>query len=737
MRGPDGRIVGLVNLYGRISFNIGPTLASWMERQRPDVLADARAGDQAAIERSGFGAALMQPYGHPILPLCEPHEKRLQFAWGVADFRHRFGRYPEGVWLPECAVDLASLEVAADFNLRFAIVAPEQVVRIRPLSGGAWHDVSGSRVPPHRPYFVRLPSGRKFTVFVFDGPVSRGTAFGGLLHSTEALINGFRGALDGIPEADGVALLAADGETFGHHQRGAEERLAEALVRARMGGMAQVTHLADVYHRLEPTHEAVLGEPSSWSCAHGVGRWERDCGCAAGPHGHGWSWQWRGVLRHAVETLRDRVFALVQRRGTEMFEHPWGALEEYGELLVQPPSPDQVRAFLERNRVPGLDAAGQARALSMLELVRQVLFSSTSCGWFFDDISGLEAVQVMRHAARAAQLSREVFGIDPEPDLVHQLAEARTNRAGGGTGADVYQLEAAVAVRDPLEAVAMHAVRLLRLALEERLAPAMMSAAYGIHALDETVAPRVKRDGESVEVAGAVKVRHLRTGVTLEAEYRAESPGPGRPVVVEVDGKPLAGASPDLRETVLGLTAWRASRLLPAPGREVLVELAWIGREARELGAPLPPPFPEAIAGGARALIRELLETPPGSPRAAMRAVEDALAAAAAAGVTPEELSDLRPAIERQFALLARWTLAADANGDTVDALARAMRVAREVVGEVSMSRVRRWLASRPAGMNQAHLMTLADAAGMSGSALAPVDTPVRPLQEEIKDALA
>jgi alpha-amylase/alpha-mannosidase (GH57 family) len=738
VRGPDGRIVALVNLWGRISFNIGPTLAAWLEQHRPEVLADARAGWRAARERTGAGPALMQPYGHAILPLCDPIERDLQLAWGQADFRHRFGEDPRGIWFAETAVDRASLDAAAAAGLEYTVVAPEQVQRIRPLEGGSWEDVSGARVPPHRPYLVRLPSGRRITVFAFDSPLSRAAAFGGALRSGETLLAAFQSAAAGMPERDGVVLLAADGETFGHHQMGAEEALAEALVRSRMTGLAQVSHLGEVARAMPPRWEAELVEPSAWSCAHGVGRWERSCGCVAAHHEGPWNWDWRAVLRRAVRTLRDRVFELVERRGGRLLADPWAAAREFGDVVVHPGSPERVEALVERHAAAGLDRTGRQRAASMLELIRQTLFSATSCGWFFDDIAGLEAVQVLRHAARACELSRSVFGVDPEPALVKALADARGNEPGTGSGADIWRSRVMTARRGPTCPTGLHAVRRLEAALEgedgsEALPP--VASSFGVFAVNEDEPPRVERSNGSIALAGAVRVVHRRTGVERTQRYQLAHGGIGQALQLELEGEPGEGHGPPLREALVRLAAARAAHLLPMVDDTVLARLAWIGAEAQALGTPLPSPFPEALRGGARSLLVRGLETRADAPLAALDELVRGLTAARGGGLSADELLDLRPAVSRRLADLLRglrYPLTAEHRARA----AAVVEAAREMMEEPVLLHVRRWLVSGPAGASDDDLRVLAQAARMTQDALEPVDTPVRPVGEDRHDAV-
>ncbi|GAB4263151.1 MAG: DUF3536 domain-containing protein [Deferrisomatales bacterium] len=451
----EGRIARIVNNYARISFNFGPTLLSWMERRRPDVYAAVREADRDSRRRfSGHGAALAQAYNHVILPLADARDKRTQVRWGIADFEHRFGRPPEGLWLPETAVDLETLEVLARHGLRFTILAPGQARRARRLGHGRWRDVEGGRIDPRRPYLCRLPSGRSIALFFYDGPVARDVAFGDLLRDGARFARRLGEAFDGGRREAQLVHVATDGETYGHHHRFGDMALAYCLRHLELHGTARLTVYGEYLEAHPPTHEVEIQEHSSWSCAHGVERWRSHCGCSTGAH-PGWDQAWRAPLRRGLDGLRDALAALYEREAAPLLRHPWEARDDYIRVVLDRSEPT-VRAFLDRHGVGELRGEDKVRALKLLELQHNALLMYTSCGWFFDDISGIEAVQILGYAARAAQLAREVGGNDPEPALLEALAEARSNL--GGTGADVYRTRVAPARVDLLRVGAHFAV---------------------------------------------------------------------------------------------------------------------------------------------------------------------------------------------------------------------------------------------------------------------------------------
>jgi len=276
----EKRIVSIVNNYAKISFNFGPTLLSWMEVNDPPVYRAIQDADvESARNFGGHGSALAQPYNHMIMPLANERDKFTQAFWGVRDFEHRFQRRPEGMWLPEAAVDLPTLALLAKLGIKFTILAPNQAHRVRKLTGKNWKDVSGDQIDPTMAYRQRLPSGEAIDLFFYDGPISRGIAFEGLLDNGEQFAQRLVGAFseDTRPWPE-LVHIATDGETYGHHHKRGEMALTYALNYIESNHLADLTNYAQYLEKHASTHEVEIHENSSWSCVHGVERWRSNCG---------------------------------------------------------------------------------------------------------------------------------------------------------------------------------------------------------------------------------------------------------------------------------------------------------------------------------------------------------------------------------------------------------------------------------------------------------------------------
>lgn len=426
----------VVNNYARMSFDFGPTLLRWMQRGAPEVYASVLAADAEGRQRfAGHGPAIAQAYGHAILPLCNDRDVLTQLRWGARDFEHRFGRSPEGMWLPETAVDTRSLEALVDLGVRFTVLAPYQAQRYRRLDGGDWRPVDPAQgIASHRAYRVALPSGRELAAFFYDGLISADVAFGNLARSGELFARRLLTAPEPDDEVEGLGPgvgspplvhLAVDGETFGHHHKLGEQSLAEAFVAVDDSEAVDLTVYGEYLERFPPVHEVEIRERSSWSCAHGVERWRADCGCNTGGE-KGWTQAWRAPLRDALDWLRDQLAASFEDLGAALFEDPWAARDGYIEVVVDD-SPRARAEFLRRYATIDLEANGANTAWKLLECQRQALLMYASCGWFFSDLSGVETVQILRHAARALQLNEQAGGGDLEDGFLARLESARSN----------------------------------------------------------------------------------------------------------------------------------------------------------------------------------------------------------------------------------------------------------------------------------------------------------------------
>jgi alpha-amylase/alpha-mannosidase (GH57 family) len=432
------RIVSIVNNYRSMSFNFGPTLLSWLEEKEPDVYAAVRAADEESQRRfSGHGSALAQPYNHMILPLANARDRRTQVFWGIRDFVRRFGRAPEGMWLPETAVDLETLETLAGMGIRFTILAPHQASHVRKIGETEWREVRDSGIDPTEAYRVVLASGRTIAVFFYDGPVSRAIAFERLLSSGEEFARRLAAAFSESRTEAQLVHVATDGETYGHHHRHGDMALAWAIHDVQSHGLATLTNYAEFLERFPPANEVRIAERTSWSCAHGVERWKSDCGCNSGAH-VGWSQAWRAPLRDALDWLRDQLASRFEARAGSLLSDPWAARDDYIRVILDR-TPDTLREFLKEHAPRELDDTERITVWKLLELQRHAQLMFTSCGWFFDDVAGLEARQIIQYAGRALQLAGEIFADRLEAEFLERLEKARSNQPEAGNGKRIYE----------------------------------------------------------------------------------------------------------------------------------------------------------------------------------------------------------------------------------------------------------------------------------------------------------
>jgi len=428
----------IFNNYSRISYNFGPTLLDWLETSDPDVYQEIIKADRASRQLfSGHGSAIAQAYNHMIMPLASSRDKLTQVRWGIEDFKYRFGRDPEGMWLPETAVDLETLDLLAQEGIKFTILSPYQAKRVRALEG-SWQDVGPAGIDTTMPYLVRLPkTGRQINIFFYNGPISQAVAFEKLLANGETFAYRLLGGFSDRSDHPQLVHIATDGETYGHHHRHGEMALAYALDYIEAHKLARITNYGEFLALFPPTHEVEIKEQTAWSCSHGVGRWQEDCGCRTGMH-EGWTQAWRAPLRQALNWLRDTIAPEYEKHAGRLFKDPWAALNDYISVILDR-SEESRKRFFAKNASHPLDAEEAVTALKLLEIQRHAMLMFTSCGWFFDDISGIETIQVLQYARRVIQLASNTFAIKLEPQFLKMLSLAKSNDSQYRNGAYIYQ----------------------------------------------------------------------------------------------------------------------------------------------------------------------------------------------------------------------------------------------------------------------------------------------------------
>ena len=438
----EGGIESIRNNYASISFNFGPTLLGWMESKAPASYSAILEADAESMERfDGHGSALAQPYNHMIMPLATARDRRTQVAWGVADFQRRFGRDPEGMWLPETAVDLETLEVLAENGIQFTVLAPHQAARVR-LPGGEWHDVGSDGPDTTVSYRQILPSGREIALFFYDGPTSRAVAFEKLLDDGETLAERLTDIARSRGEG-GASLvhIATDGETYGHHHAHGDMALAVALGQIEREPGVRLSNYALFLAEHPPEREVEIREDTAWSCAHGLERWRSDCGCSTGGEAD-WNQEWRAPLRDSLETLSGDLARVFEQKSRDVLTDPWRARDAYIDAVL---GSDAERMGYLDTWCTGEGAEERVLALRLLEMQRCAMLMFTSCGWFFNDLAGIETRQILRYAARALDLAESVGVGGVREPFLEALSEARGNGPQARDGREVLVDETGVA----------------------------------------------------------------------------------------------------------------------------------------------------------------------------------------------------------------------------------------------------------------------------------------------------
>jgi alpha-amylase/alpha-mannosidase (GH57 family) len=506
------KIMRIYNNYARISFNFGPTLLSWLKDFAPRTYRMILDGEKRS-RRSfrGHSSAMAQVYNHIIMPLANRRDKITQIRWGIADYIRHYRTSPEGMWLAETAVDSETLELLAEHGIKFTVLAPRQCRRVRPIDSPSSEDQSWSptlddSVDSTRPYLVRFPSGASIAVFFYNGAVSQAIAFEGLLNSGEIfaarLKDGFRP--DDRPQ---LVHVATDGETYGHHHKHGEMALAYTLRLLEQDKTVRVTNYASYLAQFPPEYECEIEENTSWSCVHGVERWRSNCGCNTGRPG--WGQAWRHPLRKAMDDVRDAIAPLTEEEGAKLFKDVWAARDSYIDVILDRDE-ETIKGFFAEHQSHPLTEEERVRALKLMEMQRHAQLMYTSCGWFFDDISGIESVQVIAYAARVLQLAQHLFGdrgAAIEPAFLEQLSEAGSNLAKPHDGAQIY--------RDLIGP--------MKLTLEQVAAHYAISSMFTSYAEEtQLYSYRVRRLSYDIFTSGrgklAVGLAHVSSAITEDAQ---------------------------------------------------------------------------------------------------------------------------------------------------------------------------------------------------------------------------
>jgi len=453
----NGHIARIVNNYARMSFNFGPTLLWWLREQATEIYSAVIEADAESKRLfDGHGSAMAQAYNHMILPLANSRDRMTQIRWGIRDFEFHFGRKPVGMWLPETAVDIPSLEALAECGITFTVLEPHQAKRVRQIGTDHWESVEAGNIDTRRCYQACLPSGKSINLFFYDGPVSRAIAFDRLLQNGELFATRLKSLLRPDDRTPQLAHVATDGETYGHHHRHGDMALAYALDTIERDPEVQLTNYSQFLANHPPNHEVEIAENSSWSCVHGVERWRSDCGCTTGDHPD-WAQAWRAPFRDALDWLRGRLTDAYEKHAQRLFRDPWQARDDFIEVLLDH-SPSATTSFLSKHSSNSLSAADEVIALKLLEMQRHAQLMYTSCGWFFDDVSRIEAVQNLRYAARCIQLAQDICDENLEEEFLSYLDQAPSGAAKFATAKDVYLAQVKPTVVNLEKVVAHYAV---------------------------------------------------------------------------------------------------------------------------------------------------------------------------------------------------------------------------------------------------------------------------------------
>jgi len=440
-------VIKRVNNYEYFNFNFGPTLLHWIKNKHPRTYSKITEADKISAKKNqGHGNAIAMIYNHVIMPLANKRDKITQIRWGLEDFRIHFGRESEGIWLPETACNIETLETLIEEKIKYIILDPSQADSVRKPGSDEWEDVTSGNIDTGIPYRYFSAHNRKkyIDIIFYDGPLSKNIAFDDHIYSAEKLLNRLKEVKVSEVRSVNLVGVAVDGETFGHHKKYTERTLSYLFSELIPSSEFKIINFGKYLATHKPDHEVMIkegvnGEGTSWSCLHGVGRWKENCGCGSSDEYP--SQEWRTPLRESLNFLRDELALVFENTGSHFLNDVWEARNAYISLISsfseESYDHNKDEFFLKYSRKILTDPEKDL-CIKLLEMQKYSMFMFTSCGWFFSDISGIETLQILEYAARAMEIAFEVTGVNTEYTFLEMLSRAKSNSDEYLNGKDLF-----------------------------------------------------------------------------------------------------------------------------------------------------------------------------------------------------------------------------------------------------------------------------------------------------------
>jgi alpha-amylase/alpha-mannosidase (GH57 family) len=408
--------------FGNLSFNLGPTLSKWLEQNHPSVIQRAIADDGYNQNLRSAGNAMAQSFHHTILPLASRQDKFTQVRWGINDFAQRFNRPPQGMWLPETAVDMETLEVLSQLGIRFTILAPWQ---------------AATEIEPGQPYLVELRPDRSMTVFFYDQELSSGISFDqGFTSNADEFVKRRLMSKYSTENKAQLILVATDGELYGHHQKFRYKFLQQLFSMSLKTAGIQAVY-PELWLKGHPAKDRVeIRDKTSWSCMHDLLRWSGTCACTPHP-------EWKAPLRAALNEVAEIIDQIFIEETRHLVKDPWGLRDMA--IIIRDPQFDLQSALTHLGvKVITRDETKRLSLLLKSQFERQRMFAS--CAWFFEDFDRIEPQNAVRYAASAIHLTQKATGSSLVKDVFPLFEKVRSSRVN---------LNAALVFMDFLERVTL------------------------------------------------------------------------------------------------------------------------------------------------------------------------------------------------------------------------------------------------------------------------------------------